>query len=104
MQFVIAPHLLKLDMWEKTSSQSLPNCFKMPTTQWIKHSKVGRWTKFKSSAVAHVKVIPYVIFPFLLTSRNTNINHKASTLFSKTKKCVNSNIESKMDKLHLIGL
>lgn len=44
LQFVIAPHWLKLDTWEKTSSPSSPNCCRMPTTPWRKHSKVGRTT------------------------------------------------------------
>lgn len=84
-------------MWEKTSSLLLPSCCKMPTTQWRKHSKVGRRTKFNSSVVLHDKIIPYV---FCLPQQHysTEQGHfvLSHTIF-KTK-----NIQSKMDRSSLI--
>lgn len=77
-------------MWEKTSSLLLPSCCKMPTTQWRKHSKVGRRTKFNSSVVLHDKIIPYV---FCLPQQHysTEKGHfvLSHTIFKKKKKTFN---------------
>lgn len=59
----------------------------MPTTQWRKHSKVGRRTKFNSSVVLHDKIIPYV---FCLPQQHysTEKGHfvLSHTIFKKKKK------------------
>lgn len=51
-----APLWLKPDTWEKTSSRSLPNFCKTPTTLWRRHSKVGGGTTVDGRS----RVSPYV--------------------------------------------